>query len=209
MPRKPLLKRFLEKCSKSDSGCILWTGTISQFGYGRFSVQSNKYTLAHRWIWEQLNGPIPDGKLLMHTCDVRNCVNTDHLRIGTILLNAQDMVAKGRSLAGEKHFNAKLTEKQVKNILLMIANRTPRQQIADQFGVTRYNITAISRGHAWKHIPRPDMSNKNLGSSKLNLEQVSEIRQLIRKGKTGASIARQFNVSDGTVSMIKLGKTHN
>lgn len=62
---------------KSD--CILWTGSLNQCGYGRIGKH-----LAHRRLWERERGKIPPGKVLMHTCDVRNCVNLDHLRVGPL-----------------------------------------------------------------------------------------------------------------------------
>lgn len=50
----------------------------------------------HRWEWMQAYGPIPEGALILHTCDVRNCINVEHLFLGTQRDNMQDMAAKGR-----------------------------------------------------------------------------------------------------------------
>jgi hypothetical protein len=58
---------------------------------------------AHRRAWEEAFGPIPDGMLVLHTCDVRNCVNPEHLFLGTNKENTQDMVTKGR------HWNQRKT----------------------------------------------------------------------------------------------------
>lgn len=34
---------------------------------------------AHRFVYEQIRGPIPDGMDIDHLCRVRNCVNPDHM----------------------------------------------------------------------------------------------------------------------------------
>jgi hypothetical protein len=47
-------------------------------GYGAFMV-GGRNVRVHRWAYETLVGPIPDGLVIDHLCRVRNCVNPDHL----------------------------------------------------------------------------------------------------------------------------------
>lgn len=72
-------ERFWPKVSRSD-GCWEWTGScfIPQ-GYGRFWMGGTKYVRAHRFAYELLVGPIPDGLVLDHLCRNRKCVRPDHL----------------------------------------------------------------------------------------------------------------------------------
>jgi hypothetical protein len=42
-------------------------------------------------------GPIPPGLFVLHTCDVRRCINPEHLWLGTISDNKQDELKKGRN----------------------------------------------------------------------------------------------------------------
>lgn len=74
--------------------CYLWTGYTASKGYGALEVEG-KQVKAHRWLWIQLRGSIPEGLILDHQChnlDLlclggechhRRCVNLEHLRITT------------------------------------------------------------------------------------------------------------------------------
>ena len=77
------------------SGCRLWWGGTVRKGYGRLGV-ANRHWLAHRAAWFVANGPIPEGMLICHRCDVRACISPDHLFLGTHADNTADMMAKGR-----------------------------------------------------------------------------------------------------------------
>jgi hypothetical protein len=92
-----LIARFWAKVEKTD-GCWLWRAQIA-CGYGRFrSDQGNMQ--AHRFAWIITNGPIPDGLWVLHKCDVKICVNPEHLFLGTHEDNMADMVQKGRQKKG-------------------------------------------------------------------------------------------------------------
>ncbi len=61
------------------AGCWLWTGSrAGGSGYGHFT-HDGVTLLAHRFAYEHLVGPIPDGLHLDHLCRVRHCVNPAHL----------------------------------------------------------------------------------------------------------------------------------
>lgn len=84
--RKPTeLERFCSKLRPDESGCWLWAGQISTAGYGVFSrsrdglVSARRQIEAHRYAYETLVGPIPDGLELDHLCRVKACVNPAHL----------------------------------------------------------------------------------------------------------------------------------
>lgn len=68
-------------------------------GYGVRSVKGRDVYL-HRWVWEQINGPIPPGMEILHTCDNPPCFLYAHLRLGTRADNMQDAKAKGRLRQG-------------------------------------------------------------------------------------------------------------
>lgn len=66
----------------SDTPCIEWTGRVDEKGYGRFYADG-KHRKAHRYLYEKLVEPVPDGLELDHLCRNRCCVNLDHLEAVT------------------------------------------------------------------------------------------------------------------------------
>ena len=84
------------------SDCTIWTEGFRKNGYGKKNVGAASHMLAHRWTWEQAHGPIPGDLYVLHSCDVRACVNLEHLRLGTAQDNVDDMMKRG----GFRHPNA-------------------------------------------------------------------------------------------------------
>ena len=67
-------------------------------------------------MWEAFNGePIPEGKIILHSCDNPSCVNPNHLRVGTWGENMQDRSDRMRNVGG-KH-GQKLTKEQIDFII--------------------------------------------------------------------------------------------
>ena len=79
-------------------------------GYAMANYKGTR-TTAHRIAWIKVHGPIPNNMHICHKCDNRECVNVDHLFLGTRQDNIQDCVNKGRfaikSQEGDKNPNAR------------------------------------------------------------------------------------------------------
>lgn len=88
-----LTERFWEKVVKTD-GCWLWSGALNEKGYGAINVSGGKMA-AHRLAWKLEHGAAPTGSVL-HSCDVRNCVNPAHLSVGTQADNMRQAKERGR-----------------------------------------------------------------------------------------------------------------
>lgn len=88
-PRIAVEERFWRKVNKTST-CWLWTGTCP-LGYGQFTIRAGIKVKAHRFAYEALIGPIPDGMELDHLCRVKNCVNPGHLEPVT----AQENIRRG------------------------------------------------------------------------------------------------------------------
>lgn len=78
MKKRDPRDRFVDKIALMPSGCWQWmAGGVG--GYGLLWLKPKKPQLAHRFAYEWLVGPIPDGLTLDHLCRNRGCVNPSHL----------------------------------------------------------------------------------------------------------------------------------
>jgi len=153
--RVPLEVRFLKKVKKIESGCWIFLGAQDSRGYGKIGEggRFGKTTAAHRVSYQIHYGPIPDGKFVLHSCDVPLCVNPAHLWLGTQKENIHDCISKGRNhclvptkLFGEDHPRHKLTADQVRAIRESVESQA---KIAMQFGITQSQVSRIKRGIHW------------------------------------------------------------
>jgi hypothetical protein len=82
--------RFVDRVLVLASGCWEWTGsgTGRAKAYGQFWV-AGKGVLAHRFSYETMVGPIPEGLELDHLCRFQRCVNPTHLEPVTPSVNIQ------------------------------------------------------------------------------------------------------------------------
>ena len=89
------LRQRLDHYSRPDpaTGCILWTAGRNTNGYGHVRWRGRLW-LAHRAAWIARHGAIPKGLVICHRCDVRTCINPDHMFLGTQKDNMIDKAVK-------------------------------------------------------------------------------------------------------------------
>lgn len=91
-PITPPIDRFYRHVRR-EGACLIWTGMTAgrhprpQFRHTTSSGDPKVY--AHRWIYEQLNGPIPDGWEVDHVCKHGLCVDVAHLEAVPPKVNQQ------------------------------------------------------------------------------------------------------------------------
>lgn len=136
-----------ERVEDSPDGCWLWTGARTKKGYANCG-NGTKWECVHRVSWRAFKGLIPRGLHVLHRCDVRHCINPEHLFLGTNRDNVQDMWTKGRARVVKR---CKLTAENVRQILDSPENNSV---LARRFGVTPPAIRAIRIGKTWKEVPR-------------------------------------------------------
>lgn len=143
--------RFLKCCEPQPSGCIHWTGSKNELGYGHVSV-GGKSTKAHRLAFSLFNGPIPGGLCVCHRCDNPACVNPEHLFLGTKLENTHDMLAKKRATDGSKSPTGTRHPKSKINLAAAIEiyqSTETYRAIRERFGISDALISGIKRGRNW------------------------------------------------------------
>jgi hypothetical protein len=133
------------KRTRREGECLIWTGSTNGRGYGQFVVCRRK-TMVHRISYELTNGAVPDGLVVRHKCDVKLCVNPDHLCIGTHLDNARDKIDRRRA----HHLNS-VTDEQVLE-MRELRPTTPLAVLARLYGVTKTCVGRIATGRAHRHL---------------------------------------------------------
>jgi predicted XRE-type DNA-binding protein len=142
--------KFLKKVEKTDS-CWNWTGRLDIGGYGRFSRGNGHWTKAHRTSYEIYKGNIPNGLIIRHLCHNRKCVNPNHLETGTQKDNVKDMYLANRqpNRKGAKNSQSKITQQDADEIRQWREFGYTQQSIADVFGISQGNISAIVARKLW------------------------------------------------------------
>lgn len=147
-------RRFWSKVSKTDS-CWLWTGSVTGGGYGQIweSLPNRKRHDAHRWSWIMHNGEIPLNLHVLHKCDVKLCVNPDHLYLGTRKDNMRDALERGQKLVGSQCSFAKLSAEQVVLVReLKALGIYTNAKLAQEFDVSPTTIWRAYSGRAYKDV---------------------------------------------------------
>lgn len=140
--------------------CIDHPGPYNNSGYGNYNKDG--INGAHQKAWVDKYGAIPEGLCVLHECDNRKCINTDHMFLGTKSDNSQDSWDKGRNYyqmhpearpKAENHKNAKLTNEQVKTIRKEYEQLNTKQTIlAERYGVSQRVISLVVRGQGYGSV---------------------------------------------------------
>jgi hypothetical protein len=143
------MDNFWSKVEKTD-GCWFWRAAKTYNNYGRFNYKG-RIMGAHQVSYILAHGDIPDKLWVLHTCDHRDCVNPEHLFLGTRQENMDDMAAKGRSARGMRNANAKLTDEQVLTIRSLVGEHS-QAELCRMFNISPMQMSRIVRGLRWKHL---------------------------------------------------------
>lgn len=139
-----------------EKGCFNCTShrQATKLHYPVIYFEGNEIKIT-RFLWRYIKKDsriLKKNNFLLHSCDNRNCINLEHLRIGTAKENTLDAMKRNRMPIGEKSFRAKLSSKEVKYILE--DKESTQKLLAEKFGVDPSNISYIKKGRSWKHISR-------------------------------------------------------
>lgn len=216
-PKKKLAaERFFSTIQKQPNGCWLWKGVHFGNKYGQIIDDFGSGTTTHRFSWVLHHGEIPRGKFICHKCDVRNCVNPDHLYVGDHEDNTKDIVDRKRTAKntgrirmverpGELPQNRKLNLENANRMRAEYAEgKFTQMQLAARYGVSQGTVSATIRGvknmgdGKPKGTPRTGHYRR-----KLTDEMKTEIRSLYATGKhTQSALAERFGCDQTYISLI-------
>lgn len=128
-------------------GCWIWTAATDLSGYGVYDGRG----AVHRLVYEDRHGTIPEGMIVMHTCDAPGCVNPDHLKVGTHAENVADMVEKGRCLRS----GPKFSDDACQQMVIAKANGRKIREITHDFAVSQRHLYRILTGRSRSDLARP------------------------------------------------------
>lgn len=101
-----------------------------------------KNLVPYRIVYELVNGPIPDGLLILHSCDNRRCCNPKHHSVGTVEKNNQE--ANERERHGVPAIVVRNIRKLLGSVNPFTGNPHTHSEIAELYGMSRSNVTAIA-----------------------------------------------------------------
>lgn len=142
-----VVKEFMKRVEfDTNGGCWLWSGLTSVYGYGLSRTRG--VTTAYRLSVLLFRGERALNDVLMHKCDVRCCVNPDHLTWGTQGDNMRDAASKGRlknipPLASRENGRGKLTPQQVEKVKARRSSGEILRTIAKDYEVSIATISLI------------------------------------------------------------------
>jgi hypothetical protein len=148
----PIEARLMRRVIKEPGGCWIWQGALSQ-GYGWMwtGVRLNR---THRVAYELFRGEIPAGKFVCHHCDVRRCVNPEHLFLGTNAENIADARRKGRLVPPKGRKRSKKMHKRDREIIRRYKGGATLEQVGEAFELSRAGVAKILEGHGVKRRRR-------------------------------------------------------
>lgn len=149
------IERFWASTHKAGPDeCWPWKGGKSK-GYGRITLHtpSGKAQFqAHRVSYLLHNRELPTNLLVMHSCDNPQCVNPNHLTLGTDLENTLDASKKLRMHPGERTFGAVLTEELIKHIRFCHSRGEQINSIARRIAHHRRTVADVVNNKTWRHV---------------------------------------------------------
>jgi predicted DNA-binding protein YlxM (UPF0122 family) len=187
----------------NNTGCWIWSHQLdSKNQYGIFKIAGTMIG-AHRISFEIYKGKIPPNMLVCHSCDVMQCVNPDHLWIGTKKDNAMDASFKGL-LTNSQDKRSKLTEHDAITIL-SLRHKFSQNELAKKYSVSAGCIQSIMDRKNWKYI---DTTNVFIPPQN-NFERTTLFDRFLASFEKGSDCWNWIGELDNYgYSTVRIGKTH-
>jgi hypothetical protein len=152
---KQRIHRFWQRVDTSAGPDGCWPYTTKQLnGYCYVYWEHKRYDLAHRIAYRLSVGDIPDGLKVLQTCGNRQCVNPQHLCLGT--MSESQVMSMERTprtfVYGDDNPSTKLADAQIDAIRRRYAaGGVTQATLADEYGVHYSHISLIVNGKRRQH----------------------------------------------------------
>lgn len=175
--------------------CKAWQGSKTKAGYGQVKTGKYRGTTAHRAALIDFLGIERDAVKnadACHLCSNRICVNPKHIYFGTRRENQFCQIAPANFEKGSDRWNARLSEKQVLKICVLLDEGVTQEKIAEMFSITRMYVSQINKGDAWKWLTGRSPNNRKFASCTAvdpegKTHQVFNIKKFAREQKLSTS----------------------
>ena len=204
---------LLARAEKQGDCSVITTG-LDRGGYCRVSVwikgKNKGTTVRGHVIAYMAKERTTDlgGLHVLHTCDTPNCINQNHLWLGTHQDNMEDMAMKDRApgLRGSLNGSSLLTEHQVTYAYTSLDTVTT---VASVLGVSPSTIFAIRNGQNWEHLTQfleaPTRESGNSAPRKLSTDDITAI---FLSEESTTDLMTLYPISRVQINAIRRGAVH-
>lgn len=177
------LFELIDAITLNERGCKILNRWNNRGGYPIFRIKHKRYRISRLVLERKLSRLIIDGLFALHTCDIPQCVNIDHIYEGSQKQNIADAKARNRLATGDRHGLRKHPER---------AFRGPRSE-AHSINLA----TSIKR--FYKENPGAILRGERNGCAKLCEDDIRAIR--LAEG-TLREIGARYGI--GAVSVLRI-----
>lgn len=195
---------LVARCERDEeTGCLI-DPTATRYAEARIG---NARTSGHRAVYVNTHGPIPDGMVVRHDCDRPQCVEVEHLRLGSESENVRDSFDRDRRggrvlpLGSARPF-AVLDEATVTTLRRRVRGGETIKDVCSELGLAYSSARSAVRGMTWKHVEEPPIPNgyawSRSNARALDDETVERARALYDDGLSLAEVAVACGISRAT-----------
>ena len=210
-------RRFEMKFIKGNPNeCWEWLASRNNNGYGKMAVDNKgKFEYAHRISYKLYKGDVPDGKVVMHSCNNKGCVNPNHLSVGTYSENglnaAKDGLMKNRAyVSGERSGSAKYTDAQIAKALGLLKQGISLSDVANSTGISYSHLSKLRLGKTRQTKQKSPTGkaysittlSQGVGDSRklITFEMGQQIIEMIGQGMTQKQVAEALGLRTSSVA---------
>lgn len=172
-----------------------------------YPVLKKKAVYVHRLVAAAFLGACPPDKEVNHIDGNpanNRLENLEYLTRSKNMLHAYKLGLQHREY-GVRHYNARLTEGQVREIH---SSKEPASVLVQQFGVAKSTISGIRHGKSWKYLALPECSLRSSAGQRNGMAKFTdeEVRMIRASPLPPTVLATMFGTSYKHIWQIRTGK---